>query len=374
MGNQWIASRRPFLCIVLLAILNAGSVAWATQGPPVPGQAMVEIEEPLILIEAAMLVHGQLQILARPGSQLVIREPFILRNPARLVIDVSGAKLGNVGLPFPPASIGGVVVNTVRFGQMDAETVRIVVETDDPERLQVAVQENRLMVSASRGAGILANVSRYLFGRGPSQPESYGKPSIPPPLPTPSPAIVSSIPPSVSPGLTNLRKLQAQSGYRLDVPQRTNIINIARSQLGLSKDTDREYVNRTFSQGRDTDWCADFVSTILEWAGGSPWGHLSRVQDIYEWGLANHRLDREPQPADVVVFSYGGSGFDHVALVESVNPDNTLTTIGGNEGYAISSYKTSGSVTRSVYKLDDKRILGFVDPVVPKGLSANPAR
>jgi surface antigen len=133
-------------------------------------------------------------------------------------------------------------------------------------------------------------------------------------------------------------------------------------------------VNRTFSQGRDTDWCADFVSTILEWAGGSPWGHLSRVQDIYEWGLANHRLDREPQPADVVVFSYGGSGFDHVALVESVNPDNTLTTIGGNEGYAISSYKTSGSVTRSVYKLDDKRILGFVDPVVPKGLSANPAR
>jgi hypothetical protein len=193
MGNQWIASRRPFLCIVLLAILNAGSVAWATQGPPVPGQAMVEIEEPLILIEAAMLVHGQLQILARPGSQLVIREPFILRNPARLVIDVSGAKLGNVGLPFPPASIGGVVVNTVRFGQMDAETVRIVVETDDPERLQVAVQENRLMVSASRGAGILANVSRYLFGRGPSQPESYGKPSIPPPLPTPSPKAAGTV-------------------------------------------------------------------------------------------------------------------------------------------------------------------------------------
>jgi surface antigen len=184
------------------------------------------------------------------------------------------------------------------------------------------------------------------------------------PMPVPKP--IAPLPPTAYPDLANIRKLEAESGF---IPnggtiERGRVLELARSQLGLSKDTNPTYVNQTFSQGQDNDWCADFVSTILEWAGGSPWGHLSRVQDIYTWALSNHRLMREPEPADVVVFSYGGNGFDHVALVESVNPDGTVTTIGGNEGHAASAYKTSGSVLRSVYHLEDRRILGFVDPVV----------
>lgn len=375
MGNRWFLSRRPFLCFSVLFVLYVGQAAWATEGPPVPEQAMVEVVEPLVPIEGAFIEHGQLYIVAKPGSQLVIKEPFVLRNPSRLVVDVSGAKLGTLGFPFPPEAIGSVPVNNIRLGQLDMETVRVVIETDEPERLQVSVGQSKLVVAPSRSSGIITSLSRYFFGRRQPEPVVSRGPMPQPPLPpqgVPSPRI--STPPTISPSLANLRKLQAQSAYRLDVPQRSNIINIARSQLGLSKDTDRDYINQTFSQGRDTDWCADFVSTVLQWAGGSPWGHLSRVQDIYNWGIANHRLSREPQPADVVIFSYGSGGFDHVSLVESVNPDNTITTIGGNEGYAASAYKTSGSVARSVYKLDDRRILGFVDPVPVNGLSANTQR
>lgn len=155
--------------------------------------------------------------------------------------------------------------------------------------------------------------------------------------------------------------------------RRSRIVAIARTQLGLNKEVARDYVNRTFSQGQDQEWCADFASTIMDWAGGSPWGHLSRVQDIYEWGVAGGRITTRPEPGNLVVFSYGsGVGYDHVAFVESVNSDNTITTIGGNEGYAIASGGTGGMVARSNYKLGDQRILGFVDPLSPTEPAVGP--
>lgn len=346
-------------------------------GPPVPTQTIPPTQttpppmaEPdrRVPVEAATMDRGRLQITVKRGSHLEIRPPFMLDHPGRLVIDVPGIKLGNAGLPFSPAAIGNVPIKAIRFGQVDMNTVRIVVETDEPDRLQIAVEDNRLLVSEVRYKGFLGNVAHYIFGdrqsQGPASPPASSRATS-----GPAPMPAAPLPPTVYPDLANLRKLEAESGF---VPQgvpveRGRVLALARSQLGLSKDVNPTYVNQTFSQGQNNDWCADFVSTILEWAGGSPWGHLSRVQDIYIWALSNHRLTREPEPADVVVFSYGGSSFDHVALVESVAPDGTLTTIGGNEGYAASAYKTSGAVTRSVYHLDDRRILGFVDPIMAAG-------
>lgn len=343
--------------------------------PPVPMQAIPAIPavtEPdwRAPVETAMMDRGRLLVTVKRGAHLEIKSPFVLDHPGRLVIDVPGIKLGNVGLPFSPDAIGNVPIKAIRFGQVDMNTVRIVVETDQPNHLQISVEDNRLMVSELRYKGFLGNVAHYIFGdRQLSQQGPANSPRPPQvasgvgPISTPRPA--APLPPAIYPELANLRKLEAESGF---VPngmpvERGRVLELARSQLGLSKDVNPTYVNQTFSLGKDNDWCADFVSTILEWSGGSPWGHLSRVQDIYTWALSNHRLTREPEPADVVVFSYGGNSFDHVALVESVSPDGTLTTIGGNEGHAAAAYKTSGSVLRSVYHLDDRRILGFVDPV-----------
>ncbi len=348
-------------------------------GPPVPGGAVapVIVEKPLAVVEAALIERGRLKILAARGSRLQLKNRFILSNPSRLILDIADAKLGSAGLPFPPGEIGGIPINTVRLGQFTEDTVRVVIETPETEHFQVSLDERSVLVLANRPAGLIGGLYQYLFKR-----------NEPPAQAVPQPAAATNLPPSATardpsvspvsgyPQLDNLRRLQEQvngrSGASPSFYRRDRIIEVARSQVGLSKDTDPDYVMQTFSQGRDTDWCADFVSTIMVWAGGSPWGHLSRVQDIYQWGLANRQVTGRPEPASLVIFSNDGKSFSHIAFVESVNPDNTITTIGGNEGYAARAYKTSGSVTRSVYKLADKRIVAFVDPVVPSSVSSNP--
>jgi hypothetical protein len=386
MGKQsWMRGGR----FLLLGIgLMPYVAAWATEpleaGPPVPVQAgamPVAVPDWLVPVEAVRMDRGHLQIMVRPGTRLTVKPPFALDHPGRLVIDMPGIRLGNNGFPFQPSTIGDVPVRAVRFGQLDLTTVRVVIETDEPDRLQASVVDNRLVVSeVHRPKSFLNSMARYLFGERPptqqaQKPDSSSVVSwtTSRTVPTPPPKPVAALPPAAYPDLSNLRKLEAQAGYMPNgLPlDRGRVMDIARSQLGLSKDANPDYVNQTFSLGKDNEWCADFVSTVLNWAGGSPWGHLSRVQDIYGWGVSNNRLTRLPEPADVVVFSYGGSSFDHVALVESVNPDGTFTTIGGNEGHAAAAYKTSGSVERSLYKLDDRRILGFVDPIVPRSLSGN---
>lgn len=332
---------------------------------------------PLNLIQAAVIEGDQLKIQMQRGSVAIVKSPFILQNPGRLVIDMTDAELGNANALFPAGQMNRVPIKAIRLGQFTEGTVRIVIETPEPENLKLAILGNTLAVSGeSRSRGMVANLFGHLFGR--SEPVSRrNQPNRPQRRTSEAPQMAQSQngrPMAMSPGtypanrypeLANLEKLSQTSADPSEFLQRRKIVQIAESQLGLSKDTQREYVVQAISRGKDESWCADFVSTVLDWAGGSPWGHLSRVQDIYVWGETNGRLSRQPLPAHVVVFG----NFNHIALVESVSPDGTFTTIGGNEGYAAAAYKTSGSVSRSVYKVDDKRILGFVDPVFSSGSS-----
>lgn len=158
-------------------------------------------------------------------------------------------------------------------------------------------------------------------------------------------------------------------------PTRRRIVDAARSQLGITKAEQRDYVNQVYSLGKDEPWCADFVSTVLSWSGQCPWGHTALVKDIYTWGASNQRLRPYPIPGDVVVFRFSPGSFDHTAIVESVNPDGTFTTIGGNEGSRRGVAPPGGMVQRNRYSLQDKQILGFVDPVIEDAQTAMiPAR
>jgi peptidoglycan hydrolase-like protein with peptidoglycan-binding domain len=60
------------------------------------------------------------------------------------------------------------------------------------------------------------------------------------------------------------------------------------------------------------------------------------------WGS----FHREPQPGDLVFYSFGGKRPDHVGMVEAVGPSGTFTTIEGNVGDACrrqrKSLKTPG--------------------------------
>lgn len=77
-----------------------------------------------------LTVHGQ------PGAKLRIKNRFTLSDPSRLVIDLENSYVANRGLvktitPKDP------LISSIRVGQFDEETVRIVMDTASPERVQI---------------------------------------------------------------------------------------------------------------------------------------------------------------------------------------------------------------------------------------------
>ena len=81
-------------------------------------------------------------------------------------------------------------------------------------------------------------------------------------------------------------------------------------------------------------WCAYFVSWAAAHAGapiGDRGQGLGSVAAITEWAGRTGRLVSQPQPGDLILF-----GTEHVGIVQSVNPDGSLTTVEGNASNAVS--------------------------------------
>jgi len=97
-------------------------------------------------------------------------------------------------------------------------------------------------------------------------------------------------------------------------------------------------------------WCAYFVSWAAAQAG-SPLGDagqgLGSVSEIASWAQRTGRYlpaGSPPQTGDLILF-----GSEHVGLVESVNPDGSLTTIEGNSSDAVSRvHRMPGEATAYV--------------------------
>jgi hypothetical protein len=162
------------------------------------------------------------------------------------------------------------------------------------------------------------------------------------------------------------------------IARRDSIIEVARRHLGLEKATNLHYVVERLSLGKDQPWCADFISSVLDWSGGSPWGHESRVQGLFDWALQNGRFKKNPEPGDIAVFSFSGCQVDHASIVERVEEASfnsfKIETIGGNEGYSrvlrqekelpplIPAIPFSGAVLRNQYLGSDPHLIGFITP------------
>lgn len=134
----------------------------------------------------------------------------------------------------------------------------------------------------------------------------------------------------------------------------------AQSQLGVSESNNPGVV-RGYSNGADQPWCADFVSKAFENSGGSPFGHMSSVQQILDWGRENDRFisagtaAANPdglQVGDIAVWKQDGKS--HVGLVTGLNEDGTFTTIEGN---------TSDQVAYRNHSFEDSGLTGFVRAV-----------
>ena len=84
-------------------------------------------------------------------------------------------------------------------------------------------------------------------------------------------------------------------------------------------------------------WCAYFASWAAQQAGtpiGDAGQGLGSVAEITDWAQRTGRYlpaGSTPQPGDLILF-----GTDHVGVVESVNPDGSLTTVEGNYDQAVS--------------------------------------
>jgi hypothetical protein len=122
------------------------------------------------------------------------------------------------------------------------------------------------------------------------------------------------------------------------------LLAAAESQLGVqeqplgSNDGPQIAVYRSAVAGAQPGepWCAYFASWAAAQAGeplGSDGQGFGSVAQLTAWASQNGRLlpaSATPAPGDLILF-----GDEHVGIVESVNPDGSLTTVEGNYANAV---------------------------------------
>lgn len=164
-------------------------------------------------------------------------------------------------------------------------------------------------------------------------------------------------------------------------PHKTNLLNVAQNHLGIQEVTQDEYDKLSPQEKRNTQmhligdygelnhqWCAHTVSHLSEEAGMKIDGHKKSVKEFIDWATdkktykpikeqeitpknyKQERASREKQirqqtksmhEGDYIIWksSYmvqlsGGQlkefGASHIGIIESVNPDGSITVIEGN--------------------------------------------
>ncbi len=158
-------------------LVNLNSAPVMAKQPEVPPAETLGLDIPAgrNIIEDAFYRDDRLHLRAKKGSQIVVKNRFILRDPNRLVLDLANAAVVSREL-LKPITVNDPGIRQIRMGQFDEETVRIVVDTDMPETFQVmypAADKNLLVVSPYLGSSIatlprdveLGSVDRVLLDR-----------------------------------------------------------------------------------------------------------------------------------------------------------------------------------------------------------------
>ena len=164
---------------------------------------------------------------------------------------------------------------------------------------------------------------------------------------------------------TSSKWKKSVKGAKLTGDWRSDIVEIARTQIGYKEST-RNYIiedgNKIgytrYGAWYGTDygkWCAMFVAFCAEYAGisGKELPRDSNVHDLYDEVRKAGALEPEsyePQMGDLIFFNWKhGTEYDHVGIVESF-AEGVVHTIEGN---------SSNKVRRRRYDHDDTEILGY---------------
>jgi cell wall-associated NlpC family hydrolase len=165
------------------------------------------------------------------------------------------------------------------------------------------------------------------------------------------PTDATAVPPTTVP-TTTAAPVEASSTPGSDSGAGARALAIAEGEVGQteqppgSNDSPRLAVYRSATAGAAAGqpWCAYFVSWAAAQAGapiGEDGSGLGSVAQIRDWAQRTGRLmpaSSTPAPGDLILF-----GNEHVGIVESVNPDGSLTTVEGNYGNAVTRVHRSRS-------------------------------
>jgi type IV pilus assembly protein PilQ len=128
-----------------------------------------------------------ISVLPTPGSALVVIdvsgavrvEDFVLDNPARLVIDVVGAKLSAPGVLYDGRNRGGI--QNIRYSQFRSDVVRIVLELESLKEYRMDYRDDAIRVTLNTDQTFAAWSSGQIS---PSERGSGSERVAPPPPPS----------------------------------------------------------------------------------------------------------------------------------------------------------------------------------------------
>lgn len=127
-------------------------------GNPLPGTSVIE---DVTLKDSRLVIRGN------AGSDLHVKNRFMLTAPTRLVLDIDNAVLAHRGL-LAPLNGNSNEIRQIRVGQFDDKTVRIVIETSTPdlfEAFYTGSEKNLLAISPYEGSSITKLSSNTRLGQ-----------------------------------------------------------------------------------------------------------------------------------------------------------------------------------------------------------------
>lgn len=154
-------------------------------------------------------------------------------------------------------------------------------------------------------------------------------------------------------------------------PVRQRVVELAKQELELWNNgtlkPGTDY--HKYSQGRNENWCADFVSWIYNKAGyplaETKEGNVPSVDGVKAIGEQNKKFSYHPssgytpKPGDLVIQK--GPDISHVMIVAAVN-GNVMTVIGGNQGGGGGGYTSSKVTQYNITGFTVDSIIGYVSP------------
>lgn len=162
-------------------------------------------------------------------------------------------------------------------------------------------------------------------------------------------------------------------------PVRQDVVCLAEGELAKwdSKQMKPGGDFKTYTQGRDEEWCADFASWIYNQAGypinpGAKEGNVPAKDGIKSIGEAGERFEFHavgsytPSPGDMVLYDHDSSPtVSHVNIVVSVNTNkNSMEVIGGNQGsISVNSQSLVSKYSLAIDGDSGDYVIGYVSPI-----------